>query len=71
MRHTTLSVAIAEAERFLRAARKLQMAEKREPVDTLAQRAGTVIYDHPRESAAVKRSSMDLTHALADLRQGR
>ncbi len=71
MQHQTLSKAVAEAERFLRAARALQRVEKTDPVATLAQSHGHLSGYHPRESGAVMRASMDLTRALADLRQGR
>ena len=55
----------------LRAARALQRVEKTDPVATLAQSHGHLSGYHPRESGAVLRASMDLTRALADLRQGR
>lgn len=71
MRHTTLSSAIAEAERFLRAARKLQQVDRQDPVDALCQTMKVVSYNHPVERGMVMRSSMDLSRALADLRQGR
>jgi hypothetical protein len=71
MQHQTLSKAVAEAERFLKAARKLQSVTKPEPVDVLSRTLSVVSYDHPVERGAVMRSSMDLTRALADLRQGR
>lgn len=71
MRHTSLTNAIAEAERFLRRARHLQSAQRQEPVHSLAAINDHVDGSTPRESGAVKRASMDLSRALADLRQGR
>lgn len=53
----TLDQAILEALRFVKAAKALR---------------ATSPFDYsPRESAAAKRASMDLTRKLADLRQGR
>lgn len=52
-----LDDAEAEARRFLRRVADLRAAMKREP--------GT----HPRERAAMKRASMDLSRALADVRR--
>lgn len=52
-----IAVAEAEAKRFLQRVAELRAAKKREP--------GT----HPRQNAAVKRASMDLTRALADVRR--
>jgi hypothetical protein len=51
------AAAEAEAKRFLMRLSAWRKAEKKEP--------GT----HPRETGAVKRASMDLTRALADLRR--
>lgn len=61
-----LTAAIAEADRFLKIAEKLRdthfnvYAGHALPQD---------IYHVPREQGAVKRASMDLTRALADLRK--
>lgn len=54
-----LIVAEAEAKRFL------------DRCEAYREAAGNRIgySDHPRESGAVKRASMDLTRALADLRK--
>lgn len=58
---------LAEIERFEARAKTLQglvrSGEKPEPRWTL--------YDWPREQGALRRASMDLTRALADLRAGR
>lgn len=64
MKASTLYDALREAKRFTdRAQRLLSLCD------------GTIkdhdIYNHPKESGAVKRASMDLTRALADLRKGR
>lgn len=60
----TLTEAMEEARRFLRAAEAL---DKR----LLESDRGVHIYGFPREIGAVQRSSMDLTRKLADLRAGR
>jgi hypothetical protein len=52
-----LDAAETEAKRFLKRMSELRAAKKRD--------AGT----HPRESGALKRASMDLTRALADVRR--
>lgn len=57
-RDVKLQTAVAEAERFLARANDLQDAQIAEPGAT-----------HPREAGAVRRASMDLTRALADLRR--
>ena len=58
----TLKVCIEEAERFLKRAKELEAAYEKD--------LEFYCY-HLKEQAAVKRASMDLTRALADLRQGR
>lgn len=72
-----LKVAIAEAERFLDRARKagtedVEVYEPVDPRDTSLDkpwhhvtRKGTT----PRTRAAIRRASLDLSHALADLRR--
>lgn len=57
MTRTKLKHAIAEAERFLKRAKEIAIYDN---VDE---------YKPGKEVAAVKRSSMDLTRALADLRR--
>ena len=52
--------AIAEAKRFIEKASELKLVS-----------AGKTGYSFPKESGATMRASMDLTRALADLRQGR
>ena len=64
MRDHTLDCAILEATRFIRAARQLRAARKRD-------KAVGVPVRHPKEAGGAQRASMDLTSALADLRQGR
>lgn len=59
----TLDRAIIEALRFVKAARALR--NERKAKRATPWRVGFVT------SAAAKRASMDLTRALADLRQGR
>lgn len=63
MKKETLKVCIEEAERFLKRAKELEEVEGNRDVEGY--------YYNPKEQAAVIRSSMDLTRALADLRQGR
>lgn len=64
MKLEVLQDCIAEAERFIKVARKLG-----ESVD--CRRLRDIGTDTPKESGAVRRASMDLTRRLADLRQGR
>ena len=66
IRKETLARAIDEAHRFLVAAIRLQEAAEGGP-----EVCSGCIWSKPREQAAVKRASMDLTHCLADLRLGR
>ena len=63
IKRATLDRAIEEAHRFLRAANVLLS----EHVETDAE----CFWSNPREQAAVKRASMDLTRCLADLRNER
>ena len=58
----TLAAAIAEAERFLAAARRLQQREGTKPAQFIW---GSL------ESGSCRRASMDLTRALAVMRKGR
>ena len=61
MNERTLNEAISEAERFLKKASLLK--------EVISKKA---LWSYGcAENSAVKRSSMDLTRALADLRQGR
>lgn len=61
MNYETLLETIAEAERFVERAKRL--AQLSEGVK--------FVYHFPKDQGLVKRASMDLTRALADLRQGR
>lgn len=63
-----LKAAMAEARRFLERGDALMKAQEREPIRVLAG-ADFALTDHPREQGAVRRASMDLTRALADLRR--
>jgi len=58
----TLDKAVTEAKRFLEAAAAVKSAAR---IDRWA------VYDGGHRTAAVKRASMDLTRALADVRRGR
>lgn len=64
MNSHSLDRAILEAAQFIKQARVLRAALK---LDKTTNRKAK----HPRESGATRRASMDLTRALADLRQGR
>ena len=61
MKTETLRESIAEAQRFIFAAKVLLNAQFDKPD----------LYRNPRESGAAKRASLDLTRKLADLRAGR
>lgn len=64
MKRDRLKIAIAEAQRFLARARALPDPE---PYEIGGE---TFVQDYfPREQGAIKRASMDLTRALADLRR--
>lgn len=56
-----LNSAISEAKRFLLRAEHLKLLNG----------SSTYIGDHPKEQGAVKRASMDLTRALAELRSNK
>jgi len=62
MRDETIQIAADEARRFLKRVRAYQ---KRRTHDNMMLIVGS------REAGDVRRSSMDLTRALADMRQGR
>ena len=71
-----LNTAIAEAERFLNRARAAQEAHRAavQPLPGYEEQARMYPVTHlnssnPRENAALRRASMDLTRALADLRK--
>lgn len=69
MNRQTLKVAIAEAERFLKRATAVKPPE-RIPADW--RKDGSTILDEsipPKDGGAIRRASMDLTRALADLRR--
>lgn len=59
MKPETLQTTVEEAWRFLRAADRLAKVRA----------DGSGSYANPREQGAVRRSSLDLTRALADLRR--
>ena len=61
MTRKNLTNARAEAKKFLRAAQKMETRYETEPASTFLPVC--------RESGAVRRASMDLTRALADLRK--
>lgn len=64
MNRNKLAIAVAEARRFIARAEALPQPEPYECG------GHTLTHDNfPREQGAIKRSSMDLTRALADLRR--
>ena len=64
MHHIKLKAAIQEAERFLFKANQLDL------LMTKYEQGGKLYYfNEPKDQGAVKRASMDLTSALADLRR--
>lgn len=65
MKLSHLNTAIAEAERFLGRARTALGAHN--AIDS--KEARSLSNYNPRENGALRRSSMDLTRALADLRK--
>ncbi len=72
MRKDTMNLTISEAKRFLRAATKLETENDLLTRDD----PETARYKHfditlAKYTAAVKRSSMDLSRALSNLRQGK
>ena len=62
MRPDALDEAIAEARRFLERASAVKQAWRAH---------GDLSTQNPKETGALRRSSMDLTRALADLRRSR
>lgn len=60
MNNETLNTAGIEAQRFLRAIESLKTAEQGNKAN---------YYTNPKESGAVRRASMDLTRALAQMRK--
>jgi len=59
-----LKIAIAEAERFIARAKALP-----EPQPYVMQGRTYLNHNFPKEQGAIRRASMDLTRALADLRK--
>jgi hypothetical protein len=67
-----LDIAIEEAERFLKKAKSLRdLTISDEKRIKMAKEKGDYYWvsSNPKESGAVRRASMDLTRALADLRR--
>lgn len=65
----TLNTAINEAQRFIDRAKTLQAVHKQAYEGKSAAGTPRTFYDFPKDQGAVKRSSMELTRALADLRK--
>lgn len=64
MNRDKLNAAVAEAERFIKRAKALP---KPEPYEVGGRKF--MNDNFPRESGAIRRASMDLTRALAELRR--
>lgn len=67
----TVNTAIQEAERFLERAKRTLDAHKAEEKSRGLVPSRSYLRAGPRETGALRRASMDLTRALADLRRGR
>ena len=67
MTYETLQIAISEAERFLKTARQVKIKEVTGE-GRMAGKKWKQVVDYTKETAACKRSSMDLTRALARIR---
>lgn len=64
MKRDKLAIAVAEARRFI------ERAEALPELTTYEANGRIYTHDnHPREQGAIRRASMDLTRALADLRR--
>lgn len=66
MKDQTLKTVMEEVERFTEKVWEYEAAVRKN-----TDYKGCAYWDNSRERASVKRASMDLTRALADLRQGR
>jgi hypothetical protein len=64
MNRDKLKLAVAEAERFIKRAKALP---KPEPYESYGHQFERDYF--PREQGSIRRASMDLTRALADLRR--
>ena len=65
MNRRRLQIAVAEAKRFLARAEALPPEVETAPGDY----SNFFTNNHPKETGAIRRASMDLTRALADLRK--
>lgn len=69
MKLANLEKAIAEVERFLECASAAQAAHTKRTSLELLPHMDILNTSNPRENGALRRASMDLTRALADLRK--
>lgn len=69
MKQKALDLAVEAMERFKSAAMRLQMAHAKANKDPETHRTPAAFYGCPKEQGALRRASMDLTRALADLRR--
>jgi hypothetical protein len=64
-----LDIAVEEAKKFLEKVKELQTEQKKTVTYKVGEKEYVSIPSCPKESGAVRRASMDLTRALADLRR--
>ena len=69
MKQKALEVALDAMERFKSAALRLQVAHAKANKDPETHRTPADFYGCPTEQGALRRASLDLTRALADLRR--
>lgn len=72
MKYDTLLDSIKQAEHFIERAKQTLLSHEIEAKRfVVAHALSHYVQAGPRETGALRRASMDLTRALADLRQGR
>lgn len=69
MKQKKLEIALEAMERFKSAAVNLQVAHVKRNKDPETHRTPEYFGNLPKEQGALRRASMDLTRALADLRR--
>lgn len=69
MRQKQLEITLDAVERFKSAALNLQVAHAKRNKDPETHRTPEYFGNLPKEQGAVRRASLDLTRALADLRR--
>ena len=71
MKYDTLLDSIKQAEHFIERAKQVKLSHELVQAECRNTAAWPYVKAGPRETGALRRASMDLTRALADLRQGR